>query len=124
MAQIFHPSANTLSKATIFGTVFVIAGLVAIGYVLVRSPYFTGVNIPVEQPVPEIRPRQVDRGHVRPPAEERPERPHLGRSAEDDDGAVAEVQPVGVVDDRRNRLVRRRFEDAPVQPVVQTGPQP
>jgi len=52
MAQIFHPSANTLSKATIFGTVFVIAGLVAIGYVLVRSPYFTGVNIPVEQPVP------------------------------------------------------------------------
>jgi hypothetical protein len=52
MAQIFHPSTNTVSKATIFGAVFVIAGLVAIGYVLVRSPYFTGVNIPVEQPVP------------------------------------------------------------------------
>ncbi len=52
MAQIFHPSTNTVSKATIFGAVFVIAGLIAIGYVLVRSPYFTGVNIPVEQPVP------------------------------------------------------------------------
>jgi cytochrome c peroxidase len=52
MAQIFHPSMNTVSKATIFGAVFVIAGLIAIGYVLVRSPYFTGQNIPVEQPVP------------------------------------------------------------------------
>jgi hypothetical protein len=52
MAQIFHPSMNTVSKATIFGAVFVIAGLVAIGYVLVRSPYFTDVNIPVEQPLP------------------------------------------------------------------------
>ena len=51
MAQIFHPSMNTVSKATIFGAVFVIAGLVAIGYVLVRSPYFTGVNVPVQQPV-------------------------------------------------------------------------
>jgi hypothetical protein len=52
MAQIFHPSTNVLSKATIFGAAFVIAGLVAIGYVFVRSPYFTGVNVPVEQPVP------------------------------------------------------------------------
>ena len=51
MAQIFHPSTNVLSKATIFGAVFVIAGLVAIGYVLVRSPYFTDQHIPVEQPV-------------------------------------------------------------------------
>lgn len=52
MAQIFHPSANTVSKATIFGAVFVLAAVVAISAVYVRSSYATNVNVPVEQPVP------------------------------------------------------------------------
>ncbi|HUP44065.1 MAG TPA: cytochrome c3 family protein [Thermoanaerobaculia bacterium] len=51
MAQIFHRSANTLSRVTIFGAVF-IAGfaLWAIGAV-VRSPYFTRQGIQLDQPV-------------------------------------------------------------------------
>jgi hypothetical protein len=52
MAQIFHRSANTLSRVTIFGAIFV-AGFVlwAIGGI-VRSPYFTNQGIAREQPVP------------------------------------------------------------------------
>lgn len=52
MAQIFHRSANTLSRVTIFGAVF-IAGFVlwVIGGV-VRSPYFTNQGIQREQVVP------------------------------------------------------------------------
>ena len=52
MAQIFDRSANTLSRVTIFGAVFV-AGFVlwVIGGV-VRSPYFTNQGIAREQPVP------------------------------------------------------------------------
>lgn len=51
MSQIFHPSANTLSKATIFGAVFLVAGLFLIGAVYVRSSYWTGVDVAVEQPI-------------------------------------------------------------------------
>ncbi len=52
MAQIFHPSANTIAKASIFGAVF-IAGF--IGYVVSgydRSPWHTGVGYAKNQPVP------------------------------------------------------------------------
>src|SRR6266542_5213546 len=52
MAQIFHPSTNTIAKATIFGAVFVLAGLLALGWFYVRSAWATGVNVPVQQPVP------------------------------------------------------------------------
>jgi hypothetical protein len=52
MSQIFHPATNTLSRATIFGAVFLIAGLIAIFAVLVRSSHATGEDIPIEQPVP------------------------------------------------------------------------
>ena len=52
MAQIFHPSTNTVSKATIFGAVFIIAALVWIGGIYVRSSYATQVNVAVEQPLP------------------------------------------------------------------------
>lgn len=51
MAQIFHRSTNTLSRVSIFGAVFVVAGLVAAGGLFVRSPYVTGVGVPVPQPV-------------------------------------------------------------------------
>jgi len=45
MAQIFHPSMNTISKATIFGAVFFIAAAGYIGGEIVRSPYYTQVNV-------------------------------------------------------------------------------
>jgi hypothetical protein len=51
MAQIFHPSTNTIAKASIFGAVFFILGVLWLTAEIVRSSYFTGVNDPVEQPV-------------------------------------------------------------------------
>jgi hypothetical protein len=52
MAQIFHPSTNTIARITIFGAVFFLAGLLALGWLAVRSSWATGVGVPVEQPVP------------------------------------------------------------------------
>jgi hypothetical protein len=52
MPQIFHPSTNTFSKASIFGAVFIIAGVVLVLFQLFRSPYATRMNVPIEQPVP------------------------------------------------------------------------
>ena len=51
MAQIFHPSTNTIAKASISGAVFVILGALWLTFEIVRSPYFTGVNVALEQPV-------------------------------------------------------------------------
>jgi hypothetical protein len=52
MPQIFHPSVNTFSKASIFGAVFIIAGFGLVLFQFFRSPYVTRVNVPIEQPVP------------------------------------------------------------------------
>ncbi|MGO9274806.1 MAG: cytochrome c3 family protein [Terriglobia bacterium] len=52
MAQIFHRSTNTISKVSIFGAVFIIAGLAAAGWMINQSSYFTRVNEPRPQPVP------------------------------------------------------------------------
>src|SRR5881398_2143223 len=52
MAQIFHPSMNTITKATIFGAIFFIAAAGWIGGEIVRSPYYTQVNVARAQPVP------------------------------------------------------------------------
>ena len=52
MGQIFHPSTNTIAKVTIFGAAFFLAGLLALGWLGVRSSWATGVGVPVEQPVP------------------------------------------------------------------------
>src|SRR3954464_1963136 len=52
MAQIFHHSTNTLARLSIYGAVFILAG---VGYalnVLSRSPIVTDVNIAQHQPVP------------------------------------------------------------------------
>ena len=51
MAQIFHRSANTLSRVSIFGLIF-LAGfaLWAIGGI-VRSPFYTNQGIHTEQPI-------------------------------------------------------------------------
>ena len=52
MAQIFHPSTNAFSKATIFGGVFILAGVAWAGSLLSRSSYVTQVNVVRDQPVP------------------------------------------------------------------------
>src|SRR5215510_15862236 len=52
MAQIFHRSANTLSRVSIFGAVFIIALLVTVVGVVIRSPYFTEAKVVREQPIP------------------------------------------------------------------------
>jgi hypothetical protein len=52
MAQIFHPSTNTLSRVSIYGGLFILIGL---GYALYRigeAPYYTDVGVPRTQPVP------------------------------------------------------------------------
>ena len=52
MGQVFPRSANTLSRASIFGAVFVLAALLWVSATVARSPYFTDVGMPAEQPVP------------------------------------------------------------------------
>ena len=52
MAQIFHPSTNTLSRLSIFGASFVAMGLLALTYFINRSPHVTGVHVVRDQPVP------------------------------------------------------------------------
>ncbi len=51
MAQIFHPSTNTLSKVSIFGAVFFVGGFLWLMLVLERSSYVTQANVVREQPV-------------------------------------------------------------------------
>lgn len=52
MAQLFHPSSNTLAKVSIFGAVFFAGALAWTGDALHRSAWSTGVNVAVAQPVP------------------------------------------------------------------------
>jgi hypothetical protein len=52
MAQIFHPSSNTLSKVTIAAAVILLAGMGLAGAKWFRSDYVTGTNMALEQPVP------------------------------------------------------------------------
>ena len=52
MAQIFHRSTNTLSRLSIYGAVFVLAGLAWLVAAINRSPYMTEVGVPRHQPVP------------------------------------------------------------------------
>jgi hypothetical protein len=52
MAQVFHPSMNTVARATIFGAVFIVGTLGYIVSVVDRSPYQTDEGIARNQPVP------------------------------------------------------------------------
>ncbi|HVN10018.1 MAG TPA: cytochrome c3 family protein [Patescibacteria group bacterium] len=52
MAQIFHRSTNTLARVSIYGSVFVLLVLSFVLYGLSKSPYYTEVNEPKDQPVP------------------------------------------------------------------------
>ena len=52
MAQIFHRSANTISRVTIFGAIFIAGFILWVIGGIVRSPYFTNQGIEREQIVP------------------------------------------------------------------------
>jgi hypothetical protein len=52
MAQVFHPSTNTLSRLSIFGLVFVVAGLGWGVLEVNRSSYVTQAYVARTQPVP------------------------------------------------------------------------
>jgi hypothetical protein len=52
MPQIFHPSASTLSRITIFGALGIVLGLLFLSYLLMQSPYQTQVRVVQPQPVP------------------------------------------------------------------------
>jgi len=50
--QIFHRSTNTISRATIYGAVFLVAALLWAVLELQRSPYITYAKVARPQPVP------------------------------------------------------------------------
>jgi hypothetical protein len=52
MRQIFARSTNTLSKVSIFGAVFILAGLSWVTWVVYHSTYVTTAEIAYVQPVP------------------------------------------------------------------------
>ena len=52
MAQIFHPSFNTISRVSIFGAVFFIGAAAWGTDQLLRSSYATQVDVAREQPIP------------------------------------------------------------------------
>ncbi|MHC4956869.1 MAG: cytochrome c3 family protein [Planctomycetota bacterium] len=51
MAQIFHPSFNTISRVSILGAVFIVGLMLVAFAALTRSSYATQQGVPVEQPV-------------------------------------------------------------------------
>jgi hypothetical protein len=52
MTQLFHRSTNTLARVTLFGAIFIVAGVGWAVSALVTSPYASGVGVAVQQPVP------------------------------------------------------------------------
>jgi hypothetical protein len=52
MPQIFQRSTNTLSRATIFGAIFVVGALGWVAMEVQRSPYLTYAGVRKPQPVP------------------------------------------------------------------------
>jgi Cytochrome c7 and related cytochrome c/Class III cytochrome C family len=52
MAQIFHPSTNTISRVSIYGALFIIAFGSWVAWEVNQSPYYTEAKLPLEQPVP------------------------------------------------------------------------
>ena len=52
MAQIFHQSTNTISKVSIFGALFGLAGVLWLMYAVAASPYVTQAGVARDQPVP------------------------------------------------------------------------
>jgi Cytochrome c7 and related cytochrome c len=52
VSQIFHRSTNTFAKLSIFGSIFIIAGILAVVIAVNRSGYVTQAGVTREQPVP------------------------------------------------------------------------
>jgi hypothetical protein len=52
MAQIFHPSMNTVARASIFGALLIVAAVTWVGAQIYRSPYWTDQYVARSQPVP------------------------------------------------------------------------
>jgi hypothetical protein len=59
MPQIFHRSANTIARVSIFGALFFVAGLLYLAYQIDRSPWVTQVNVAREQPIQFSHERHV-----------------------------------------------------------------
>jgi hypothetical protein len=52
MAQVFHPSTNTLSKVSIFGALFFVGAAAWVSAEIQRSPWVTEAQVARGQPVP------------------------------------------------------------------------
>jgi hypothetical protein len=59
MSQIFHRSANTISRVSIFGAVFFVAILFGVLDAMNRSSWVTGAHVPKEQPIQFSHERHV-----------------------------------------------------------------
>jgi Cytochrome c7 and related cytochrome c len=59
MAQIFHPSANTIARVSIFGALFFVAGFLLLLAAVNRSPWVTGAGVAREQPIQFSHERHV-----------------------------------------------------------------
>src|SRR5579862_6446450 len=52
MAQLFHPSANVISKASIVAVALIVGGLGFMAYTVNQSAYYTNIKVARQQPVP------------------------------------------------------------------------
>ena len=59
MSQIFHRSTNTISRVSIFGAVFIVAGLLGLVAEVNRSPWVTQARVAREQPIQFSHERHV-----------------------------------------------------------------
>src|SRR6476661_10480543 len=59
MSQIFHRSANTIARVSIFGAVFFVAGLLALFAEVNRSPWMTTAHVTRDQPIQFSHERHV-----------------------------------------------------------------
>ena len=50
MSQIFHRSANTIARVSIFGALFFIAAFIGLLYQIDRSPWLTQEHVSRDQP--------------------------------------------------------------------------
>src|SRR5512132_1346459 len=59
MSQIFHRSANTIARVSIFGALFFIAAVIGLLYQIDRSPWLTLEHVAREQPIQFSHERHV-----------------------------------------------------------------
>jgi hypothetical protein len=59
MSQIFHRSANTIARVSIFGALFAVAALLFLAAQVNRSPWITAAQVAREQPIQFSHERHV-----------------------------------------------------------------